>query len=107
MTGKTKSSISSPSSSSSYFQSFLSLISASFIDEQHDLTHLNEISPSDRRTMATNESNSHIFTSALLLAVAIPTVIDAPTSGLFGILGGDPMDSSDGSYHPEKITTLG
>ena len=44
--------------------------------------------------MVTNESNSHIFTSALMCAVAIPSVIDIPMSGILTLFDDDADDFS-------------
>ena len=39
--------------------------------------------------MVTNESNSHIFVAALMSAVAIPSVIDIPMSGILTVFDDD------------------
>ena len=44
--------------------------------------------------MITNECNSHIFTSALMCAVAIPAVIDIPMSGILTLFDDDADDFS-------------
>ena len=45
--------------------------------------------------MVTNESNSHIFVAALMSAVAIPSVIDIPMSGILTVFDDDEEEAED------------
>ena len=56
-----------------------------------------------RRSMITNECNSHIFTSALMCAVAIPAVIDIPVSGILALFEDDEEDD----FSLKNISTKG
>jgi hypothetical protein len=88
-----------------YLGAIFSLLTGSYIDDQHRHADGKLVSAENRRSMITNECNAHIFTSALMLSIAIPTVIDTPMSGVYELFDSNPLDS-EGSYDTDRIKNM-